>query len=142
VPLRPVHQHAWDIPPAAARALQAELAGRIERADRFGTIELVAGIDIGFEADGALTRAAVAVLRLPELMPVEEAIARRPTAFPYVPGLLSFRETPISVAKARIPSAGKPRRRRPLMVGMRGSSQPRTWPSFTRRSSTRLESTV
>ena len=93
-PLTPAHEHPWDLAPAAARALQAELAGRIERRDRFGTIELVAGVDVGFEQGGALARAAVAVLRLADLAPVDQAIARRPTAFPYVPGLLSFREIP------------------------------------------------
>ena len=50
--------------------------------------------------------------------------------------------TPTSVANSRMPSAGKPRRRKPAMVGMRGSSQPRTRPSSTRRSRKRLESTV
>jgi deoxyribonuclease V len=94
VPLKPIHEHPWDLTPAAARALQAELAGRVEPFDRFGAIELVAGIDVGFEQGGALTRAAIAVLRLADLAPVEHAIARRPTTFPYVPGLLSFREIP------------------------------------------------
>jgi deoxyribonuclease V len=98
VPLTPVHEHPWDLTPAAARALQAELAGEVEPADRFGAIELVAGIDVGFEQGGALTRAAVAVLRLADLVLVEQAIARRPTAFPYVPGLLSFREIPAILA--------------------------------------------
>jgi deoxyribonuclease V len=94
VPLKPVHQHAWDLTPAEARGLQSELAGRVELADRFGPISLVAGIDVGFEQGGALTRAAVAVLRFADLEPVGHAVVRRPTAFPYVPGLLSFREIP------------------------------------------------
>ena len=41
-----------------------------------------------------MTRAAVAVLRFADLQVVESALARRPTAFPYGPGLLSFREIP------------------------------------------------
>jgi deoxyribonuclease V len=49
---------------------------------------------VGFEKDNTVTRAAVAVLRFPELELHERAIARRPTTFPYVPGLLSFREGP------------------------------------------------
>ncbi len=94
MPLTPAHEHPWDLSPAEARTLQATLAGGVERADRFGPITLVAGIDVGFEQGGKVTRAAVAVLRLADLELVDQAIARRPTAFPYVPGLLSFREIP------------------------------------------------
>ena len=97
MPLTPVHDHAWDLSPAEARALQLALAARTELADRFGAIALVAGIDIGFEQAGKITRAAVAVLRLADLQTVECQIVRRPTAFPYIPGLLSFREIPAAV---------------------------------------------
>jgi deoxyribonuclease V len=97
VPLTPAHRHAWDLSPAAARDLQLRLADRVEQADRFGGIDLVAGIDTGFEAAGSITRAAVAVLRLPGLALIESALARRPTGFPYVPGLLSFREIPAAL---------------------------------------------
>ena len=54
----------------------------------------VCGIDVGFEEDGKVTRAAIVVLAFPSLELVEHALARRPTSFPYVPGLLSFREIP------------------------------------------------
>jgi deoxyribonuclease V len=49
---------------------------------------------VGFEEGGKITRAAVAVLSFPDLQPLQQAIARLPTCFPYVPGLLSFREIP------------------------------------------------
>jgi deoxyribonuclease V len=94
VPLTPVHGNRWDLTPAAARALQERLSGQAELRDRFGAPALVAGIDVGFEERGHTTRAAVAVLRTADLQLVETALARRPTAFPYVPGLLSFREIP------------------------------------------------
>jgi deoxyribonuclease V len=97
VPLTPIHCHDWELSPVAARELQLSLADRVEQGDRFGRIALVAGIDIGFEQEGRITRAAVAVLRLPELILVESALARRPTSFPYVPGLLSFREIPAAL---------------------------------------------
>lgn len=61
-------------------------------------IQRVAGVDVGFEAGGATTRAAVAVLDYPSLALVESHIARAPTEFPYIPGLLSFREIPAILA--------------------------------------------
>ncbi|HLT01345.1 MAG TPA: endonuclease V, partial [Geminicoccaceae bacterium] len=97
MPLKAVHASRWDLTPAEARALQASLAGRAELRDRFDTPTLVAGIDIGFEDQGRITRAAVAVLRWGDLEMVESALARRPTCFPYVPGLLSFREIPAAL---------------------------------------------
>lgn len=84
----------WNLTPAQAIALQRELAPRVIREDRLGEVRRVAGIDVGFEAGGTVTRAAVAVLDFPSLALVEQAVARRPTTFPYVPGLLSFREAP------------------------------------------------
>lgn len=94
MPLTLHHAHPWDLTPAKARALQDRLRGYVEREDRLGEVRRVAGVDVGFEDAGRTTRAAVAVLSLPALEPLEQVIARRPTAFPYVPGLLSFREIP------------------------------------------------
>jgi len=85
---------AWPRTASAAIALQNRLRHRVIREDRIGRVRLVAGVDVGFEEGGTVTRAAVVVLSFPALEPVEEALARRPTRFPYVPGLLSFRETP------------------------------------------------
>ncbi len=87
-------RHRWNLNPAEAIALQRELRDRLILTDQLGAVQRVAGVDVGFEADGTVTRAAVAVLRFPELELLETAIARRPTEFPYIPGLLSFRELP------------------------------------------------
>jgi deoxyribonuclease V len=92
--MRPLFEHPWDLSPREAIALQQQLRGRVERADRIGTVRLVAGVDVGFEAGNTVTRAAVAVLAFPSLELVAQAVARQPTRFPYVPGLLSFREVP------------------------------------------------
>jgi deoxyribonuclease V len=88
------HLHAWDVTPAEARAIQKRLRGRVVPHDAMWTVRHVAGIDVGFEQGGALTRAAVVVLTFPGLDAVDQALARQPTRFPYVPGLLSFREIP------------------------------------------------
>ena len=90
--------HPWDVTPAEARAIQEQLHDRVLRQDRLGDIRRVAGVDVGFEQGGRITRAAVAVLGFPDLEPRAEAIARLPTSFPYIPGLLSFREIPAVLA--------------------------------------------
>lgn len=94
MPLLPVLEHRWDLSPREAIALQQELRSRVERTERIGQVTRVAGIDVGFEQNNTVTRAAVAVLGYPSLALEEYAIARQPTRFPYVPGLLSFREVP------------------------------------------------
>lgn len=88
------HAHPWDLAPSAAVTLQQHLRQHIETEDRLGRIGLVAGIDVGFEDSGKTTRAAVITLAFPSLEPVEQILCRSPTCFPYVPGLLSFREIP------------------------------------------------
>lgn len=88
------HQHAWDVTPAEAIAIQQRLRNEVVAAEALGAVARVAGVDVGFEDNRTVTRAAVAVLRFPELTLEESAVARRPTAFPYIPGLLSFREVP------------------------------------------------
>lgn len=92
--VRPVFNHPWDLSPEEAVRLQQELRGRVVLEDRLGPVRHVAGVDVGFEAGGEVTRAAVAVLTYPELALADHAIARQPTRFPYIPGLLSFREVP------------------------------------------------
>lgn len=88
------YSHAWDLDTEAAVALQHQLKSSIITTNQFGDVQLVAGVDVGFEDGGNTTRAAVAVLSFPDLRLVRQSIARRPTSFPYVPGLLSFREVP------------------------------------------------
>ena len=94
--------HAWNVSPAEARAIQADLAGRVELRDAItlDQIETVAGIDNTYLTfDGqALACAVVVMLTFPQLDEVEMRVAWRPVTFPYVPGLLSFREGPAVLA--------------------------------------------
>jgi len=87
-------RHPWGVTAKVARSIQEELRGEVVTRDQLNRIQFVAGVDVGFEEKGAVTRAAVAVLSFPDLELCEHAIARRPTDFPYIPGLLSFREAP------------------------------------------------
>jgi deoxyribonuclease V len=88
----------WPKTVPQARAVQEALRNRVVTRDRVGRVRHVAGIDVGFEREGRITRAAVVVLRFPELVPVEQAVVRQRTRFPYVPGYLSFREIPAVLA--------------------------------------------
>lgn len=96
--MQPVIEHTWRLTPTAAVALQNELRQRVERVDRLPAIRHVAGVDAGFEDGGRMMRAAVAVLAFPGLEMVATSVARCPVAFPYVPGLLAFRELPAILA--------------------------------------------
>jgi deoxyribonuclease V len=87
--------HGWAMTAMEARALQVQLRDQVIAEDRLGPVERVAGIDVGFETGGEVARAAVVVLAVPSLQPLDRAMARRPVAFPYMPGLLSFREAPV-----------------------------------------------
>lgn len=92
--MKPALLHPWNLSPSEAVALQKELAGEVERTDRLGEVRHIAGIDVGFEYEGRVARAAVAVLRADTLVTVDQCVARRETRFPYITGLLSFREIP------------------------------------------------
>lgn len=88
----------WDGSIDAARRLQAELAKRVSLHDDFSEPRTLAGFDVGFEEDGAITRAAAVLLDAETLKPIESHVARVTTSMPYVPGLLSFRELPALMA--------------------------------------------
>ncbi len=86
--------HTWNVTPAEAEQIQERLRSQVIDRDELHSVRLVAGIDVAYEDGGSIARAAAVVLRFPHLEFVESATARRAVTFPYVPGLLSFRETP------------------------------------------------
>jgi Deoxyinosine 3''endonuclease (endonuclease V) len=94
--IKPLHD--WNLSPTEAIQLQKQLAFEVIREDKFtAPIKNVAGIDLGYDSKNDTSCAVVVVLKFPELEPVETAEALMPIQFPYVPGLLSFREVPVAV---------------------------------------------
>ena len=96
-------KHSWQVSQRAAARIQLELRKNVIPEDRFAIINTVAGVDVSYPAHRACTRAAVVVLDINSLVQIDSALAQRKTSFPYIPGLLSFREIPaILDAFARI----------------------------------------
>ncbi len=106
--------HPWDVTPREAARIQEELAPLVRCRDDLGEVRYIAGADIStgsrFQPDRP-ARAAVVVLRWPELAPVEQAVCVADVRFPYIPGLLSFREIP-----ALLPAFERLRQRPDLLV--------------------------
>lgn len=136
--------HEWNLSYAEARRLQTELAGQVEFVPLGRGPGLVAGLDCAFSKDGKRIFAAVVVLKVcgpaalgwetitPEgggaTLPlafgfeqVETVTAEQETRFPYIPGLLSFREAPVCLE-----AVGKLRRKPDLfMIDGQGVAHPR-----------------
>src|SRR5882762_2805297 len=117
-PIGVVHKHRWAVSPAEARKIQEELRAHWKGVDAFGDIHTVAGLDASFvltaaqalrkptshwnrlrEANRAI--GCVVMYRFPGMEELERAYAILPLEFPYVPGLLSFREIPVLLAALR-----------------------------------------
>lgn len=99
--------HEWDLSYAEARQLQTELAGRVQVVPLRKEPHFIAGLDCAFSRDGKRIFAAAVMLEVVgasgtsfELRLVETVSAEQETRFPYIPGLLSFREAPVCLEAA------------------------------------------
>ena len=88
--------HNWNLTPAEAVKVQKEMRDRLVLSWDNRPVATIGGVDVSIK--GEYTRAAIVVLRYPELTPVEAALADTPLIFPYIPGLLAFREGPAVLA--------------------------------------------
>lgn len=112
-----------DTPASAADAIriQQALRGLVNITDAFGPVRTIAGVDVGYDIAADMSKAALVVIDADTLMPLRSLIALDPTPFPYIPGLLSFREAPV-ILKALALLDTPPDM---LMVDGQGISHPR-----------------
>ena len=90
--------HSWQVSTAEALDLQLRLASQVHRSNEVASPRFIAGVDISVERAQGMATGAVVVLNYPELRVVETKVVNGKVAFPYVPGLLSFREAPLTLA--------------------------------------------
>ena len=113
--------HRWDLDPQEAIQLQRELATKVIREGQPEAVNIIAGIDISANDRTGLARAAIVALAYPSLDVLERVLYEEALRFPYIPGLLSFREAP------SILSGFQKLRHKPdlLMVDGQGIAHPR-----------------
>ena len=93
-----IRRHEWHVTTSEAIQIQTEIASKVTRTGSIDNPRLIAGVDISVDRMAGTGTSAVVVLNYPELEIVETGIITDWLAFPYVPGLLSFREAPLVLA--------------------------------------------
>ncbi|MGD2093729.1 MAG: deoxyribonuclease V [Phycisphaerales bacterium] len=93
--------HKWELSYSQARDLQEKLASKVQFIPIKEKPKLIAGLDCAFSKDGKKIIAVVIVLKLPDFTVIETTSAVRKATFPYIPGLLSFREAPVCIAAVK-----------------------------------------
>src|SRR5688572_33307157 len=91
-----VKLHSWSLTPQEAARIQTELRSRLILTWDKRPVTTIGGVDVSIKTES--THAAIVVLRYPDLAPLEGVVADTPLIFPYIPGLLAFREGPAVLA--------------------------------------------
>jgi len=90
--------HSWQVSPAQALDIQRKLAAQVSKSSEVTAPRFIAGVDISAGKAQGMATGAVVILNYPELRLVETKVAQGKLDFPYIPGLLSFRESPLTLA--------------------------------------------
>ncbi len=90
--------HSWQDSTVQALEIQQRLAAQVSKRSEVTTPRFIAGVDISVGRRKGMATGAVVVLQYPELRVVEIKVAQGRLDFPYIPGLLSFRESPLTLA--------------------------------------------
>jgi deoxyribonuclease V len=93
-----VARHSWRVTTAQAREIQLELAPQVAQVGSVTSPRLIGGVDISVNRWTGTGKGAAVVLSYPDLEIVETKVVTDSIEFPYVPGLLSFREAPLILA--------------------------------------------
>ena len=89
--------HSWNLPYDEAIKVQSDLSSRIVLTPLKDEPNLIAGADVSYSKGSDLFFSGVVVLEMPQMTIVEEVTAQGKVDFPYIPGLLSFRESPVLI---------------------------------------------
>ena len=112
---------SWPADAAEAIAIQQALRRQVHIGDDFPTLKIIAGVDVSYDIKNNISRAVIVLMKIEDLKPLDIVVATLPTAFPYSPGLLSFREIPVILnALKRLPKQPDL-----LMVDGQGIAHPR-----------------
>jgi deoxyribonuclease V len=87
--------HPWDVTPKEAKKIQEDLREKLELHDAFNEIKVIAGADVAFDKSKNESYGGVIAYSFPELKEIERRGVKKEITFPYIPGLLSFREAPV-----------------------------------------------
>ncbi len=93
-----VSLHSWQVGIPEAKDIQRRLAERVSRSGEVKSPRFIAGVDISVRREAGTATGAVVVLQYPELKVVAAKVVAGKLGFPYIPGLLSFREAPLVLA--------------------------------------------